>query len=217
LYRFLNDLSSYFNHPIIFDSDGRSPEQLFWDQHALANNRIPFCSRILKAQRLQNYYQDGDLIIFGIGIDERHRAGRLKNVYTGVSERKKKKVELKFPLLKENISSNQIDKFLLDTGIEEPLLYKLGFTHNNCSGGCVRAGKKQWKLLYEKLPKVYLDRERVEEEFRISFNKDVHFFKDETLKSFRYRIKSGSLSKYYNTNTESEEIKECIGICNLEN
>jgi len=67
LYRFLDDLSKYFDHPILYDSDGRNPEQLFNDQHAIANNRMPFCSRVLKAERLHNFYNDGDAIIFGIG------------------------------------------------------------------------------------------------------------------------------------------------------
>jgi len=62
LYRFLYDLSNHLNHPIVWDSDGRSPEQLFYDNNALANNRMPFCSRILKAQRLQRYYKDGDTL-----------------------------------------------------------------------------------------------------------------------------------------------------------
>ena len=83
--------------------------------------------------------------------------------------------------------------------------------HNNCSGGCVRAGKKHWKLLYEKLPHVYEDRERVEREVRAYLGKDVSFFKDETLESFRWRIEHGELSSYYNTIDEKET--ECIGIC----
>ncbi len=49
LYRFLDDLSNHFDHPITRDSDGRTPEQLFYDNNYLANNLAPFCSRILKA------------------------------------------------------------------------------------------------------------------------------------------------------------------------
>lgn len=37
LYRFLNDLSKYFNHRILIDSDGRTPEQLFYDMRFLGN------------------------------------------------------------------------------------------------------------------------------------------------------------------------------------
>jgi len=166
LYRFLTDLSSYFEKEITHDSDGRNPEELFVDQHALANNRMPFCSRILKAERLQKYYKDGDILVFGIGLDEPDRWDRLNVVYSKIAKKTGKKCSLEMPLISNSITSLDIDNFLKNAGIREPLLYSLGFKHNNCSGGCVRAGKKHWKLLYEKLPGVYLERERVEEKIR---------------------------------------------------
>lgn len=211
LYRFLNDLSDYFDHPITYDSDGRDPETLFYDKRALANNRMPFCSRILKAERLQKYYKDGDTLVFGISADEAHRANRIVGVYADVAERSGRWPKLSFPLISENITRQQIDEFLVAANIQEPLLYRLGFAHNNCSGGCVRAGKKHWKLLYEKLPEVYADRERVEQEVREYLGKDISFFKDETLEAFRGRIDRGELSAHYDTDDEKET--ECIGIC----
>jgi len=225
LYRFLDDLSKYFNHPITVDSDGRSPEQLFVDHRALANNRMPFCSRELKAKRLHQFYKDGDTIVFGIGSDEPHRAKRIVEIYHTVAVEKGKWPKLTFPLIRENITKQQIDDFLKAANIEEPLLYRLGFLHNNCSGGCVRAGKKHWKLLYEKLPDVYADRERVEKKMREYLGKDISFFKDETLEMFRHRIERGDLSAHYKTDDEtdvlplfqdypeSEKETECIGIC----
>jgi 3'-phosphoadenosine 5'-phosphosulfate sulfotransferase (PAPS reductase)/FAD synthetase len=211
LYRFLNDLSEYFNHPITYDSDGRNPETLFYDNNALANNRMPFCSRILKAERLQRFYKDGDTLVFGIGNDEPYRAKRLIDVYQTVAIKTNKYPKLRFPLISENVTKQQINEFLEIAGIQEPVLYRLGFLHNNCSGGCIRAGKKQWKLLYEKLPEVYMDRERVEREMREYTGKDISFFKDETLEAFRERIMRGELSSYYDTDDDKET--ECIGIC----
>lgn len=213
LYRFLIDLEQHFDHNITRDSDGRSVEQLFYDKHALANNRMPFCSRILKAERLQKFYRNGDTLIFGIGKDELHRAHRLVGAYQIIAVKDNKYPKIEFPLILQNTTTDQVDTFLRSAGIEEPLLYKLGFTHNNCSGGCVRAGKKQWKLLYEKLPDVYADRERVEREMREYTHKDISFFKYETLEEFRGRINRGELSSYYDDDDPVEQ--ECIGICNL--
>lgn len=211
LYRFLRDLARYLGHPITWDSDGRNPEQLFHDHHALANNRMPFCSRILKAERLQKFYRDGDTLVFGIGADEPHRARRLTSVYQVVAVKTGKWPTLVFPLIQENVTKAQINDFLASAHIEEPMLYRLGFAHNNCSGGCVRAGKKHWKLLFEKLPDVYADRERVEREMRELTHKDISFFKDETLEEFRNRIEHGQLSSYYDDPVE--EPTECVGIC----
>lgn len=213
LYRFISDIGKHYNHKIFFDSDGRSPEELFIDNNALANNRMPFCSRILKAERLQAFYEDGDHIVFGIDKEEQHRAIRLCSVYQFIAAKKGKFPKLIFPLITENITKQQIDTFISSLKIEEPTLYKLGFSHNNCSGGCVRAGKKQWKLLLETLPDVYAERERVEEQMREITGKDIHFFKDETLYDFRGRVLRGELSSYYYDTTEKEKEVECVGVC----
>jgi len=212
LYRFLEDLSNYFNHPITFDSDGRSVEALFYDNKALANSRMPFCSRILKAKRLQNFYKDGDTLVFGIGLHEVHRARRLIEIYTHVAAQKKKWPKLTFPLIGEKVTKQTIDAFLKTAGIQEPLLYRLGFVHNNCSGGCVRAGKKQWKLLHDKLPEVYAERERVEREVREYLGKDISINRGETLEAFRGRIERNELSAHYAADDDPQET-ECIGIC----
>jgi 3'-phosphoadenosine 5'-phosphosulfate sulfotransferase (PAPS reductase)/FAD synthetase len=212
LHRFLGDLELYFKHKIIRDNDGRSVEQLFYDCSAIANNMMPFCSRILKAERLQKYYKDGDTLVFGIGPEEIERAYRLVGVYQKIAAKTGKYCKLIFPLIHENVIKTDINEFFKKIGILEPELYRLGFLHNNCSGGCVRAGKKHWKLLYEKLPEIYLDRERVEREVRAFLKKDVHIFKDETLEEFRGRIIRGELSHFYDSNS-SEDETECIGIC----
>ncbi len=199
LYRFLDELSIYWSKEITFDSDGRSPEELFYDKHTLANNKMPFCSSILKAERLQRYFKDGDILIFGIGVNELQRANRLVSRYQVIGGKTGKWAKLIFPLISENMTSEKVDAWLVSIGIQEPLLYRMGFKHNNCSGGCVRAGKKQWKLCYEKLPEVYAERERVEREVREYLGRDVSFFKDETLEAFRGRIERKELSAYYYT------------------
>lgn len=210
LYRFLDDLSRHFDHPVTFDSDGRSVEQLFYDHNALANNRMPFCSRILKAERLQKFYKDGDTIIFGIGCAEAHRARRISEVYAEYSRRKKKWPKLRFPLIGEQIGSEAIDQFLTDAGIDEPLLYRLGFKHNNCSGGCVRSGKGQWLHLLNTLPDVYAERERVERELSEHVGKECTFMKTISLKQLREMDES---QLKLNSIFDDEEATDCIGIC----
>jgi len=214
LYRFLNDLEQYFNHSITIDSDGRTPEELFYDHRALASNRMPFCSRVLKAERLQKFYKDKDTLIFGIGSDEEHRAKRLVSVYQIIASKTGKWPKLLFPLISEKATKAHVNNFLVEAGIELPVLYKLGFVHNNCSGGCVRAGKKSWRLLLMKLPEVYAERERVEEKMRDYLGKDVHYLKDETLKHLRERIQQQGQGLF--EDEEEEEDFECMGVCNTQ-
>lgn len=213
LYRFIDEVAAHVGLPIHSDSDGRSPEELFQDKFALANNRMPFCSRILKAERLQKFVQDGDELVFGIGPEEMHRAARITQVYQLVAAKRGIDILVRFPLIEHRTNPWDIDSWLKDAGIEQPYLYTIGFTHNNCSGGCVRAGKKQWKLLLEKLPEVYAERERVENEMREWLGKDIHFLKDETLEQFRGRCERGELSAHYYKDDDYQG--ECMGICTL--
>lgn len=215
LYRFLDELEQFLQHPITYDVDGRNPEQLFYDEKALANNRMPFCSRILKAERLQNFYQEGDVLVFGFSLLERKRAYRLVQVYQKIAAKYNIwPSKLVFPLIENQIPSTEVVKFFKNTGIKAPELYELGFQHNNCSGGCVRQGIGQWVHLYKTLPEIYAERERVEESFRAKTGKDVHFLKQYTLKNLRHLIEEDSpLVRKFLADFDTELGTECVGIC----
>ena len=215
LYRFLDDLSKYFKYPITVDSDGRNPEQLFIDRKFLANNRVPICSHILKAERLQNFYQDGDVIVFGIGIEEAHRAQRIIGRYQVVAAKTNKFCKIKFPLITEKITKKEINKWFVSTGIKIPELYRLGFSHNNCSGGCVRAGKKQWIHLLKVLPEVYHERSRVEQHIAVLTGKKVSYMKDITLIELQSAYENQLIFDFDNDNDEA--VSECVGICHTQN
>ncbi len=209
LYRFLDDLSKYLNTEILRDSDGRDVAQVCRDNKMLANNRVPFCSRILKAERLQSFAQHGDSILFGIGPEEKHRADRILGVYQRLFVKTGKAVRVGFPLIKNNVSSADVDEWLRSTGIKEPEMYRLGFTHNNCSGGCVRQGLKQWMHLLDTLPDVYEERAALEREMSAKLGKRVTFAKNVSLDELRERVKSKSKIDL----TDDVEVTDCIGIC----
>jgi len=215
LYRFLEDLSRYWGKEVVSDSDGRSPEELFVDNRALANNRMPFCSKELKAQRLHRYCGDGDVLVFGIGLDERHRAKRIAEVYGEVARKRKITLVPVFPLIAHQVTPDQIDAWLRSTGIEEPALYKMGFKHNNCSGGCVRSGKSQWLHLLKTLPEVYAERERVEEAMREWTGKDISYLKTTTLRRMREAYEA-QIALLFDEDDDAV-VTECIGICALQN
>lgn len=210
LYRFLDDLEEYYDHPIFRDTDGRTPEEIFVDKRYLGNSRAAPCSVFLKAKRMQEFYQDGDVLVFGIGNHERERATRLIQVYQLVAAKTGKWCSLRFPLIEDNISREEVQWFVDATGLETPELYRLGFDHNNCSGGCVRAGKKHWKLLLDVLPDVYAQREAMENRMRQFLGKDVTIIKDETLEHFRLRVQAKEEMIF---DAEDSKEVECIGIC----
>jgi 3'-phosphoadenosine 5'-phosphosulfate sulfotransferase (PAPS reductase)/FAD synthetase len=206
LYRFLDDIKNNLGKDIYFDSDTRNPEQVFFDEHFLGCNRVPICSRVLKAERLQKFYKDGDNLIFGIGIDEKHRMQRIIAAYQIVYAKTGKYCHIEFPLIEQNISRQKIDEWYFRTGIKKPELYNLGFEHNNCSGGCVRQGKKQWRKLLKIMPDVFQAREDLENRFREQFGKGS-YLKDMTLKEFRETDE-----RFDSLNPELFN-GECVGIC----
>lgn len=213
LYRFIDELEAYWGHLITRDTDGRDPEQVFNDRSLLGNSRIAICSRILKAERLQKFYQSGDILVFGIDKTEEHRAVRIAQVYADIAEKKRKPCTPIFPLISENVSKQDIGQWLDSIGIKRPALYDLGFAHNNCSGGCVRAGKKHWDHLRKILPEVYAERERMEEEFRFTYP-NAQILKDETLQQFRLRMEKKDAPVPAWTEEDSTVV-ECVGICDL--
>ncbi len=214
LFRFLKDLENYWNKEIFFDVNGSSPEDIFYEKNFLGNNRVPLCSRFLKAEMLQKFAQKGDTLFFGIDLLEKHRAVRIAQVYSNLE------MKTRFPLIENEILKPEIYKWLKNIGIEIPALYKMGFKHNNCSGGCVRSGKKQWLHLLKVLPKVYEERERVENEFSLLSGKNYSFMKDKTLTNLRSEFEALSNTKQqdmFDSMDETDTVSECIGICNLEN
>lgn len=215
LYRFLNDISVKLNIDIFHDSDGRSPEQVFYDAKMLGSNRTPICSKILKAEKLQKFVNSGDIIYFGIEGIEVHRAARITPIYARLG------CKCEFPMIDLNIHKTALYKFINELGIEIPQLYKDGFQHNNCSGGCVRAGKNQWASLLNTYPDVYADRERIEIEFSEWNNKrrlekdseyiprEYHFLKDMSLKTLREVIENQLTLDFGEDGWQGE----CVGIC----
>jgi hypothetical protein len=198
LYRYIADVQKYTGLELVNDSDGRSPADVARDEHALPNNRMPFCSARLKAARLQKYAKSGDVVYFGIGSHEIHRAARIRTIYTP------KGIGTEFPLIDKGMDSSGSSEIMRVTGIEKPALYSLGFEHNNCNGGCVRQGAKQWRHLLRVLPEIYAERESLEQEFS-----PYTFLKDISLKRLREIEESQGEFDY----ADDGWAGECIGMC----
>lgn len=215
LYRFNSDLEKALNLKITVDCDGRTPEQVFYDQKMLGSNRTPICSKSLKAEMLQKFVCPGDTVYFGIDHQEIHRAARITPIYEKLG------CKVKFPLIDNYIFKPNAFEIIKDMGIEIPKMYKDGFEHNNCSGGCVRAGVRQWISLLKTYPDIYAERERIEREFTKWNNerrlkkdpnyksREYHFMKDMSLRELRENYEKGN-----DLNFGPDEWQgECIGIC----
>jgi hypothetical protein len=164
LYRFLDDASANIGAPITRIAEGRTIWEVFQDEKFLGTNRVGLCSRILKQEVADKWLSDNcdpaDTAVY-VGIDwtEIHRIERL-------AERRKPWI-YKAPMCQPPyMDKPAMLAWAIREGLRVPRLYDMGFSHNNCGGGCVKAGIGHWTHLYRTLPDVYAEWERNENHMR---------------------------------------------------
>jgi 3'-phosphoadenosine 5'-phosphosulfate sulfotransferase (PAPS reductase)/FAD synthetase len=59
-----------------------------------------------------------------------------------------------FPLIEEKLNKNECAGILKAKGIKLPVMYHLGYEHNNCVG-CVKGGKGYWNKIRRDFPNVF--------------------------------------------------------------
>ena len=185
LYRFLGDIERKLDIKIIRFCVGKTPIELAFEKKYLWNSRVAQCSIQLKSKPFREWlketYKPGECILY-LGIDwtETHRKDAIIRNYDPY--------EVEFPMCeKPYLDKNEMVELLKQEGIEIPRLYKLGFTHNNCKGCCVKAGIGQYRNLLLKDRITYLEMENKEEAFRQKYGKDVSILKRKGKK----QLKSG--------------------------
>jgi hypothetical protein len=197
LYRFLDDAAADIGVPVTRIADGRTPWQVFHDERYLGNTRADPCSRILKRgmidRWLAEHYEPDNVIVY-VGIDwtEMHRYDRLR-------ERRlpwRYEAPLCDPPL---VTKHDLLATCRARGLTPPRLYALGAPHNNCGGGCVKAGQGHFAWLLRVLPEVFEEWESNEESLRAELGNRASILRDRTggttdpltLRELRERIESG--------------------------
>lgn len=171
LYRFQDDATEYFGVPLTRIEDGRTPWEVFKDVRYLGNSRLAQCSHILKQKTADkwiraNFKPDECVLYLGIDWTEEHR--------TKAPTKNWAPYKVEFPMCEEPyLAKEDMLAELERIGIEVPRLYKMGFSHNNCGGFCVRAGQGHFANLYRQLPELYKHHEQKEQEMREFLGKDV--------------------------------------------
>ncbi len=178
-------------------ADGRDIWQVFKDERFLGNTRADPCSKILKRKLCDawvaaNYRPDECVLHYGISLFERERLD-------DITERVKPYKAESLLCQKPYPGPADVRKAVLEAGLWVQKLYRLGFSHANCAGMCVKAGQAHWAMLLEKLPSQYAIAEAKEEEVRQHLGKDVSILRDRrggTLKplplaKFRQEIQAG--------------------------
>jgi len=139
-----------------------TPFHIFMIQGFIGNSRNDPCSSILKRETIFNYvsskYSQNDCVVaVGIHFDEFERSVAIRENWED------KGYETLFPLiqLKPYTKDEQI-KYLKEWYNVEIDLYNKNFEHNNCAGACVKAGQRQWAMLWFYYPETYKEWENLE-------------------------------------------------------
>lgn len=199
LYRFIAEAAENVGVPLTRIADGRNPWEVMRDHNMIAKPRVDMCSRELKRDLLDEWYESNCLddhnrseTVSYVGIDwtESHRLARLREL---MPERKWEAPMTEAPYL----TKAQMLEWLKREGIQPPRLYAMGFPHNNCGGFCVKAGQAHFAHLLRMMPDRYRYHEGKEEEMRQRVG-DYSILRDRTggttktltLRQLRERIES---------------------------
>lgn len=156
-YRFLKAVAKHFKFPITERSDGRSVVELERDEGILASNVAAFCSRILKLEQREKYFdelkkQGIDDITLVLGF----HANEWKRIQNHTMRAEKEGYKVRFLLAEKRISKQFCaDYFRVTLGIPLPRMYEWS-DHANCVG-CRRGGAGYWKAVLANAPDAFAE------------------------------------------------------------
>jgi hypothetical protein len=182
-YRFLDDAVKNIGGHYIYINEGKDIWEVFKDKKFLGNSRLAHCSFELKQKPARKWLNENcdpnDTIVY-VGIDwtETHRLPAIVKNYLPY----KAVAPLAEPYYhredKMYYDKQELIEWAESEGLKTPRLYSLGFSHNNCGGGCVRAGQAQFKKLLEVMPERFAMWEEKEQEIIQHLGKDVSILMD---------------------------------------
>jgi len=153
-YRYLREMAVALAVPITERSDGRSVEEVEDDEGAIANNRMAFCSRILKTEQRDAYYAE----IRAAGVTEivsvlGFSAHEWQRVQRATMRAETGGYTVRFPLVETKTTKQECADWSLRLGVRLPAMY-LWSDHANCVG-CRRGGRAYWLAVKENAPAVF--------------------------------------------------------------
>ena len=149
--RFLHDCEKWFNHKIeIVSSDKYAGHFDVIQKKRFLNS--PYgapCTLELKKKvrwKIEDRIGEWDGQVFGFDVSEIHRATRFQQQYPSAKPI--------YPLIENQLSKSDCLALMKKTGIELPMMYRLGFHNNNCVG-CVKGGKGYWWKIKQCFPDIF--------------------------------------------------------------
>ncbi len=116
----------------------------------------PACTKRLKKDVRVAYQDPDDVHIFGYTVEEKNRAEKFDMRNPELTE---------WLLINEGITKADTLGILWKAGIEIPLMYSLGYGHNNCIG-CPQGKKGYWNKIRVDWPERFHEMAQIERELK---------------------------------------------------
>lgn len=177
-YRFKDAMAAALGMPITEKSDGRSVTEVARDEGVVPNDRMAFCSRILKQEQGLKYIHEiqeqgvTEIIrVFGFSANEPERIQR-QTVYGWKMATFWCEVSTRFPIVETGTTKQECwDWCNCTMGVPPPRMYEWS-DHANCPG-CFRGKKTYWLAVAEHRPDIYQKRIELEDELGHTILGDV--------------------------------------------
>lgn len=159
--RFLSDCEAWFGKKITILRNEEFADHIdVWEKHRfISSPQGARCTVELKKKLRYAYERIEDIQIFGYSSDEAHRAEKFtKNFPEVITD---------YILIDKGIQKKDCIGQLAKTGIDVPVMYKLGFNNNNCIG-CCKGGKGYWNHIRKHFPEYFERASKIERELNHS-------------------------------------------------
>jgi hypothetical protein len=147
--RFLRDCEQWFGVPILILQNqkyGGSIYEVFRRDRFIASKDGAPCTKRLKKEVGEKFAEVGDVDVFGFTVEEQNRLDRMIDANANVRPLA--------PLIDGGLHKGECLAILARARIELPVMYRMGYDHNNCIG-CVKAGAWYWNKIRVDFPETF--------------------------------------------------------------
>jgi len=152
--RFFKDVEAWIGRPIrVIRSDKfASIDEVFERTRYMAGIAGARCTGELKKLPREAFQEHGDVHVFGYTSDEQKRADNF--------EENNPALAVEWLLIEQGVSKARCLEMLTEASIALPLMYALGFDHNNCLGCVKSTSPGYWNRTRRLFPEVFERRAR---------------------------------------------------------
>jgi len=201
--RFLADVERWIGKPvkILKSAEYENIYDVFRRTRWLIGTNGARCTTELKKNVRKAYQTVDDLHVFGFTYEEGHRIQKLHE--------ENPEIDTEFPLYANGITKDDCHRAVAAAGIEQPVMYKMGYRNNNCIG-CVKGGMGYWNKIRRDFPEAFERMSKMERELNAAICKKEGKYKDG--KRWRRRVFLDELKPTDGRYHEEPDI-ECGVLC----